>query len=283
MPFDFDSVEPLVHRGLADYHVHCDYSFDAVGSIDEYCEAALRRGLVEICFTTHYDTNPAVPERHRIIRIDGKNVPLTPEHLEPYVEAVRRAHERYYPMGLSVKLGLEVGWWAGVVEEVVRLKERYPFEHVLCGIHEVDDLNICSPSFSGLFADYSQEKFIERYYRLTIEAVQSGLFDAVAHLGYYLRFGQAHFGEGLAQAHEAYLDELFAALKTTDTGLEINTSAIRHGFYEYYPMMGIVNAAKKEGVRVRFLGSDAHRPEQVGFDFDAAMALIPNIILSRDD
>ena len=34
--------------------------------------------------------------------------------------------------------------------------------------------------------------------------------------------------------------------------------------------MEIINMARKAGVRIAALGSDAHQPAQVGFDFDAA-------------
>ena len=54
---------------LPDYHVHPDFSFDAKGTIDEFCETAIKKGLTEICFTTHYDTDPRLPEHHRTILI----------------------------------------------------------------------------------------------------------------------------------------------------------------------------------------------------------------------
>jgi len=109
MPSENHGLTPLPTPGLADYHCHCNYSIDADGGIEEYCEAALQRNLAEICFTTHYDTNPATSSTDAFIRIGGENRPATPVSLEPYVADVRRAHDRFYPMGLSVKLGIEIG------------------------------------------------------------------------------------------------------------------------------------------------------------------------------
>lgn len=283
MPSERRELTPLPQPGLGDYHCHCNYSVDAEGSIDEYCEAALRRGLAEICFTTHYDTSPAAGLSDCFIRISGENKPVNPDNLEPYVADVRRAKQKFYPLGLAVKLGVEIGWWEGCAESVAKLKERYLFDHVLCGIHEVDNLCICSRKFAEHFKDYTAEKLVRRYFQQTVQAARSGLFDAIAHLGYYVRFGRAQFGQAIETAHGPYLDELFNALKATGTALEINTSAIRHGFHEYYPSMAIVNEARKAGVAVPFLGSDAHKPEQVGLHFEAAAALVLDVTVSCED
>ncbi len=283
MLFERPRLIPLPQPGMSDYHCHCNYSVDAEGSVDDYCEAALQRELAEICFTTHYDTNPAARSSDCFIRVKGKNKPTNPDNLEPYVADVMRAQEKFHSLGLSVKLGVEIGWWDGCAESVLQLKERYSLDHVLCAVHEVDDLCICSRKFAEYFRDYTADKLVRKYFQQTVAATRSGLCDAVAHLGYYARFGHAYFGDVVYTAHKPYLDDLLKALKATDTALEINTSAIRHGFHEYYPSMAIVNEAKKAGVAVSFLGSDAHRPEQVGLDFEAAAALVPDVIAPCDD
>ena len=283
MPSEKHRLAPLPTPGLADYHCHCDYSIDAEGSIEDYCKAAVERNLAEICFTTHYDTNPATASTDAFIRIRGENRSASPENLEPYVADVRRAHDRFYPIGLSVKLGIEVGWWPGCVEQVVRLKERFKFDHVLCGIHEVDNLCICTGRFGEYFRSYALEQLAEKYYRQVSEAAQSSVFDAIAHLAYYVRFGCRHYGDAVYTAHQPFIDDVFSALKATNTALEINTAAIRHGFHEYYPHMSIINAARRAAVAVSFLGSDAHRPDQVGLDFEAARALMPDATVGCDD
>ncbi|MFH1372628.1 MAG: histidinol-phosphatase HisJ family protein [bacterium] len=282
MPSDYPELTPLTQISLADYHCHCDYSIDAIGSIDDYCRAALQLGLVEICFTTHFDTNPAAGSGDCFIRIDGEKRPATPDNFEVYVDHVHRAHEEFYPRGLSVKLGVEIGWWPGCLESVSGLLDRFDLDHVLCGIHEIYDRCICFDRFSQSFAHLTVDQFCREYFHQVKTAVHSGLFDAIAHLDYYVRFGHKHYGPVIHKAYAPYLNELFDSLKATDTALEINTSAIRHGFHQYYPSMAILNSARRAGAALRFLGSDAHRPEQVGLDFDAAAVLIPDRIVSRE-
>ena len=271
---DLDNLEPLHQQGLADYHCHCDYSIDAHGAIDEYCRAALSRGLVEVVFTTHYDATPTMTPDDAVIRVSERLVPATPENLKPYVDEVLAAAERYYPLGLSVKLGLEFGWYRGCDDVVGRLRNMYPFEYLLCGIHELDGKCFsCSGCYPKCFPDYTVEQVVERYVTQVEKAARSGLFHTIAHLDYLRKYGEPYYGERLNQLILEQSGRMFAALRESGTVLEVNTSALRRNSTDYYPRIVLVNAARKAGVDVRYLGSDAHAPEQVGFDFDTAAPL----------
>lgn len=272
-----ESMQPLHIEGVTDFHVHCDYSIDAVGSVDQYCQAALYRNLAEICFTTHYDSNPNGGDRANFIRINGENKLTSVENLEPYVDHVLRAADQYYLQGISVKLGVEIGYYPGCEEEVIRLKEKYPLDYILCGIHEIDNICFCCKhDVEKCFSRYSMNEAVEKYFSQVNSAAKSKHFDTIAHLGYYLKYARQFYGEEVLDAHLPYLDETFRILKESGTALEINTAAIRHGLKQYYPSVDIINRAKKAGVDIVHLGSDAHRPEDVGFDFEAATALVPN-------
>jgi histidinol-phosphatase (PHP family) len=278
------AITPLGIDGLSDHHCHCDYSIDAKGSIDEYCQAAITRGLAEICFTTHYDANPRAEDGAAYIRVKGEKKPVGLEPLKFYVEDVELAREKFYPQGLSVQLGLEYSWYRGCEPEVIRLKESFPFEYLLVGSHELGDIcHCCENTFEKCFSRYSLEQMVERYFADVIAAAQSGLFDTIAHLDYYRKYGERFYGAQVHKVHTPYLDGLFRALKENNTALEINTAARRKGFDSYYPQMEIINLARRAGVDVIHLGSDAHSPEQVGFDFDAASALVPSNISGCED
>jgi len=273
---DLHRLEPLSNLGLTDYHCHCDYSIDATGTIEEYCEAALRRGLAEICFTTHWDTNPAGGGQDNVIRIKGKPEPTLPDNLAPYVDDVHRAREEFAPRGLSVVLGLEFGWYPDCEESAARLKERYSFDYFLCGIHELDDRCFsCEQCFPKCFPHYTVDQLVEKYVGEVGAAARSGLFDCIAHLDYIRKYGEAYYGPRLNELLLGQLIErVFPLMVAAKTALEVNTSAIRRKFSDYFPRAAIVNAARRAGVEARYLGSDAHAPNQVGYDFDAAAPLV---------
>ena len=43
---------------VADLHIHTNYSFDSNATMQEYCQAALERGVDILCFTDHIECNP---------------------------------------------------------------------------------------------------------------------------------------------------------------------------------------------------------------------------------
>ncbi len=257
---------------LADYHVHPDFSFDAEGSIAEFCIAAEKKGLMEICFTSHFDTNPILSDRARSIKVNGDYLPHTVENFKIYVDAVLKAAEEYYPP--LVRLGVEAGYYPGCEKNLERLFDSYPFYYRLGAVHEVDNIEIC---YGSRMEEHSKkiklEDLADRYFALVTQAVETGLFDAIAHLDMYKKYGLKYYGDKVLKIHRGRIEPLFEAMVSHEVGLEINSSAIRKGHSEYYPTMEIVNMARSAGVRILAIGSDAHRPEEVGYDFEAASAL----------
>ncbi len=269
---------------LSDYHIHPDFSIDAEGTIDEHCRAALKVGLKEICFTTHYDNDPGFDHRVRAIVIDGRPEPLTDKAIEKYITAVKAADDEFYSFGLAVRVGIEVGYFPGCEEDTARFFDRHDFDYKLVGIHDIDRACFCSRhEAESCFAKYDIDKFADRYFELAKAAAESGLFDSIAHLDCYRRFGLAYYGNELLKIHEGRIEPVFEAMLKTGTGFEINTAAYRHDLDEFYPIMPIINMARSMGVAVRAIGSDAHKPEQVGQNLDMAAAVAYELFPYTDE
>ncbi len=280
----FDELEQIHFEGAMDYHVHCDYSIDAKGTVDEYCEAALARNVAEICFTTHYDCNPIGDCQGNLISVNGEHKPTSIENLKPYVDDVRRVAEKYYTRGLSVKLGLEFSWFDNCQETAKEVKDAYDFDYFLCGVHEIENICFCcKDTFTKCFERYSLDEMVAKYFDAVITASDSKLFDTIAHLEYYVKYAQKFYDDKLDKVYEPYLPALFESLKKSNTTLEINTAGYRHGVRQYYPNVKIINLAKKAGVPVIYLGSDAHRPEDVGFEFEIAASFVPDRITGTEE
>ncbi len=269
---------------ISDYHVHPNFSIDAEGSIDEHCRAALKAGLKEICFTTHYDNDPEYNSRDRSIVINGQPEPLSDTAIEKYIAALKAADKEYFPIGLAVRVGIEVGYFYGCEEGTARLFNRHQFDYKLVGIHDIDHVCFCSKKEAErCFREYDMDQFADLYFEQAKAAAECGLFDAIAHLDVYRRYGMAHYGEPLLKIHEGRIEPVFEVMARTGTGFEINTAAYRHGLNEFYPTMPIINLARSMGVPVRAIGSDAHRPEQVGQNLDMAAAVAHEIFPYTDE
>lgn len=267
---------------VADFHVHPDFSFDAEGSVTEFCRTAEKMGMMELCFTSHYDSNPILSERARSIRVNGDYLLHSVENFRYYVEAVQKAAEEFYPP--QVRCGVEAGFYPGCENEYQKLFKTYPFYYRLGSVHEVGDIQIC---YEKEMKKHSQKvkagELVDRYFALIKSAAQSGLFDAIAHIDMYKKYGLKYYGDEILTVHRGRIEPALKAMAENDVGLEINTSSLRKGHSEYYPSMDIVNMARSAGVRILSIGSDAHKPEQLGHDFAAAAAVAYELFPYTDE
>ncbi len=269
---------------LADYHIHPDFSFDAKGSLDQYCVAAIKSGLTEICFTTHYDTDPRCPENHRKMRVNGKAVPISIDNIGAYVTAVAKAADKYIGHELLVQCGLEVGYYPGCEDEIKELFNKYEFHYKIGSVHLVGGFNICNKkSMQGAPSKYDLNQFADLVFEDLIKSAESGLFNVLGHIDMYKKHGLRVYGEEINNIHLGRIDKLFQAMNDHGCGLEINTSSIREGFTEYYPSMAIINAARSAGVRIVAVGSDAHKPEEIACDFEGATTVAYELLPYRGE
>jgi histidinol-phosphatase (PHP family) len=269
----------MIQYPIGDSHVHPDFSIDARGSIRDYCQRAFEIGLYEITFTTHYEILPDRKDQMGFFRIDGKEVPAGPEAVKRYIDEVRTVGEEFFPSGLKVGCGLEVGWDRRVYDRLAKDLEAFDLDFVIGSVHDVLDTPILEREFGPqFFANHPIDFWIGEYFRLAEEIAESELFDVFGHFDCYKRFGLVAYGDAIKTAHEPFAESLFAKMKQHNLYMELNTAGIRHNLGEYYPSMSIVNAARQAGVRISSLGSDAHNPEQLGFDFENASLLVHELL-----
>jgi len=267
-------IKRLESEAVADFHVHPNYSIDAQGSLEEYCRTAYDLGLSEICFTTHYDADPARIDREGMMVIDGRPERLSGDAVKQYLDHVARVHNEFGGIGLLVRAGMEFGYFPGCEKQLAELQGRFPMHFRLGAAHTIGDLCICCQEETPkLFARMTLARLADQYFELLDRCAGSGLFDCLAHIDLYRRFGLAYYGDEVNTIHRGRIEKVFETMRVNDVGYEINTSAIRHGQAEYYPTMEIINLARAGGVTLISLGSDAHRPEQLALDFDAAVAV----------
>jgi len=86
------------------------------------------------------------------------------------------------------------------------------------------------------------------------------------------KFGHRPSDRDLKEMAQPALDRIAAA----GMALEINSSGLRKPVHEIYPSALLLSLAKERDIPICF-GSDAHRPEEVGWQFDAALALARSV------
>lgn len=247
---------------LVDYHIHSAHSIDARNSLNEYCERAIKIGLAQICFTNHCEIDR---ERNdNFIVFDELRQPIDRPGIERLFNEMMRCRAQYRPDGLDVRIGIEIGFFPGIERQIDTLTKDLAFDYVLGSIHCLDHICIdSSREHKTYFAGHPAQTMIENYYRAISELVDSGLFDAVAHLDVYKKYGIDHYGPKIDILPETALESIFIRMRSKRVALEINTAGLRR-INQMYPSHGIMERARNAGIEFLVIGSDAHCIEDLG-------------------
>ncbi|MFW9797720.1 MAG: histidinol-phosphatase HisJ family protein [Candidatus Thorarchaeota archaeon] len=259
---------------MFDYHVHPNYSIDAEGEVEEFCDAAIKSGLKELAFTTHLDTDRIAEDCY--VNVKGTIVDIASSvWLEDYEATIRDAGDRFRSQGLKVLLGVEVDCFPGVLEA---LPERFfstDFDVIIGSVHLIDHIAISANGRAEeAFRKYSMDELGEKYFSVLVDSVEFGIFDVLAHIDLYRRYGEMFYGNAIHDLWKPHLEDLADRMLAKGVGFEINTSPLRRGMNQSMPEDSIVHALRKEGIQTVTVGSDAHTPSEVGTGINVALDVI---------
>jgi histidinol-phosphatase (PHP family) len=263
---------------MIDYHVHPDFSRDAEGSIEELCARAVEIGLDEICFTTHYEPDPARSDIERVC-VGGRVQAVDSDWPDAYFAALHAARATF--PGVAVLVGVEVGYEPGLEGVISDFLRRYPFDFVLGAIHCLDHVSITAGDeldrFKVEYMPRGPEFVAERYLHYLRAAAGCQLFDCLAHLDIYRKYIESLLDRRFGETVESLLPSVLKFVAESGTGIEVNTSALRRGNTEPYPAVRILRLARDAGVRVFTVGSDAHRPADLGSGLENAVMTLKEL------
>ncbi|MFW9846932.1 MAG: histidinol-phosphatase HisJ family protein [Candidatus Thorarchaeota archaeon] len=262
---------------MMDYHLHPSYSADAEGSLQEFCDAALEKGLREICFTTHLDTDPVRNDSYVLVR--GERVDVHESSwFEDYENRIRTLAEEYSARGLAVRLGVEVDLYPGVIEEMPEAFHNTDFDLVIGSVHLIEHkaLSLRDEAFS-IFKKHGLVGVGNIYYGLIEDSLETRFFDILGHIDIYRRYGEGFFGSGIHSLWESHIDDLSRKMKSTGVGYEVNTSSLWRSQSETMPERALVAALRERGVQTVIVGSDAHHPSEVGNGIEEAFQILRDL------
>jgi len=256
---------------MVDYHVHPDFSHDAEGSIEEFCARAVELGLDEICFTTHYEPDPARSDIERVC-VNGRAQPVSSNWPDAYFGAIRAAAAKF--PDLVVLAGVEVGYDPGLEGLISDFLGRHQFDFVLGAVHCLGSVCLTAKDeldrFKSEYLPLGSQMVAEQYFNNVRSAAGSRLFDCLAHLDIYRKYIEPLFDSRFTQTADSLLPAVLKFVAETGTGVEVNSSALRRGNPEPYPSASILRLARDSGVRIFTTGSDAHRPDDLAVGLGAA-------------
>jgi histidinol-phosphatase (PHP family) len=239
--------------------MHTPLCKHAVGEPADYARAALARGLPAIAFTDHA---PAPDGYDPGTRMDLRQFPDYAALIEP----LRAGGPP------EVLYGIEADYYPGGVDFLRLWLPRQSFDLVLGSVHFIDAWGFDHPANATMWNTADVKGVWRRYFALVGELAETGLFDVVAHLDLPKKFGHRPSDRDLREMALPLLDRVARAAMA----IELNTSGLRRPVKEIYPSADLLAWAREREIPIVF-GSDAHTPDDVGRDFDAALRLARDV------
>jgi histidinol-phosphatase (PHP family) len=243
---------------LVDYHTHTGLSKHGSGSVEDFVRAAIALGLYEIACTEHSPMPDDFDLIHRIT-IDEY------EHI--YAPSVAEARERF-KKDIVVRRSIEADFFPGTEAWMKKFIDKNDFDFVIGSVHFLGEWGFDDPVFIHGCEERDINQTYVDYYKAVKRSAESRLFDVIAHCDLVKKFGHRPRGDV-----NDILRETFKAIHDNGCCIELNTSGLRKPAHEIYPGEHILQIASEFEIPMT-IGSDAHRPEEVGFGFAAATALI---------
>lgn len=247
----------------SDFHMHSSYSFDSEEPMQNMIEAAVSKGLKNICFTEHMDIGaPITPE--------------WPEHswevnVDSYLYNLLMLKDKYADK-LEIQFGIELGLQQSVFRENAVCAKEHDFDFIIGSIHFVNGIDTYWPEY---FEGRSVNAAVTEYFKTTLNNVrQFNNFDVLGHMDYVVRTIPGGESLYVPSDYSDLTDEILETIIEKEKGLELNTSQLKKGFSQANPCLELLKRYRELGGEIITVGSDAHKAEHVGSDFDKAEAFL---------
>ena len=171
----------------------------------------------------------------------------------------------------DLRLGIEMDFVAGAEERISELLAARDFDFVVGSVHFITDGAVDMDDYSVWGAGQSAEAIWERYFATVGDCARSGLFDIVAHPDLVKYWGGAR---PLPRGDlRRFYEPAVAGIVEAGVAVEVSTAGLRKPVGELYPSSAFLGMCVDAGAPIA-LSSDAHRPEDVGADYDRALGAL---------
>lgn len=239
---------------MIDYHIHTARCGHASGGMVDYVRRARELSLREIGFADHLP----------LLFKQDPTLTMRVDQLGEYIQAVEKLKEEF--PDIVIKAGIEADYLPDYEEETARLLKSYDFDFIIGSVHFIDGWGFDDSRYIDGYKDRDIYKLYARYFELVAGAAKTGLFDIIGHLDLIKKY---NFRPG-ADITPLVRDTV-GAVKDAGACVEINTAGLRKPVGEMYPSADILRLCFESNIPIT-IGSDAHKPEEVGKDFDLAMS-----------
>jgi histidinol-phosphatase (PHP family) len=250
---------------LTDYHVHLRLDEDHAdprsgpftpANAELYRETASERGIEELGVAEHI---------HRFVQaLDVWTHPFwqrqAVDDLDDYCAFVREETD--------LKLGIEADFVPGREDRMANLLDARDWDYVVGSVHFLRDEALDQRGDWDVWRSGDPDKVWPRYFETLGEAARCGLFDILAHPDLVKVWGEdAPRPDGDLRR---YYERAMEGIAESDVAIEVSTAGLRKPVGEIYPSRAFLEMCLEAGRPVS-LSSDAHRPEDLGHEYERAV------------
>lgn len=251
----------------ADYHLHTYFSSDSDTPMETMIEQAIQLGLTQICFTDHMDYD--FPKKYEMdFQFD----------IDAYCKKIETMQQLY---GTEIKIlrGIELGLKPTITEKLHHLLNQYSFDYVIGSSHLVNDID---PYYNEFWLNQTKEEGILNYFQSIIENIHAfSNFDTYGHIDYIIRYAPDKNHDFTYKKYADILDEVLKTIIQIGKGIEINTAGYKYGLGHPNPQEDIITRYFELGGTYITIGSDAHKPEHMAYDFEKTRLLLLSLGITK--
>jgi histidinol-phosphatase (PHP family) len=252
---------------LTDYHVHLRPDapdtgaerFFTAANAERYRVVASERGIAELGVSEHvYRFTQALDVwDHELWRENAR------DDLDAYCAFVREETD--------LRLGIEADFVPGREERMRDLLEARDWDYVIGSIHFLGEGALDYDRYDVWTGGRSADEVWRTYFTWLGEAAATGMFDVLAHPDLVKHWGAER--PQPTRDPRFYYDLAMEAIADSGVAIEVSTAGLRKPVREIYPSSAFLEMVLDAGNPVA-LSSDAHVPDQLGFGYEQAVALL---------
>lgn len=256
---------------MLDYHLHLwpheeSSVWFKLDQIADYCEEAARHGVNELALTehTHRFVDVASVVGPFWLRFGHEPTSVTMAEywdfharnsLEEYVTLAQRAKDE----GLPVKIGLEVDYYRGQMDDVSALLAQYPFDVLIGSVHWLDTWQLDDIDSEVNMHEWAVRD-VDACWRAYADALDelcaTRSVDVLAHPDLIKVAGFR------ARRPEEFWDAMAESAARVDVSMECSSAGWKKPVEEQYPAEGFLDRLVAKGLTFT-TASDAHSEARV--------------------
>jgi histidinol-phosphatase (PHP family) len=255
---------------LTDYHVHlrpdepgthAEQYFTAANA-ERYREVAEDRGIAELGVAEHvYRFTAALDVWQHPLWVENAQ-----DDIDRYCEFVREETD--------LRLGIEADFIPGREDRMRSLLEQREWDYVVGSIHFLADGALDYDKYDVWNSGRSPDHVWRTYFTWLGEAAATGMYDILAHPDLVKHWGKERPWPD--KDLRFYYDLAMEQIADSGIAIEVSTAGLRKPVGEIYPDVAFLEMVVDAGNPIA-LSSDAHTPEQLGFEYERALELLDGL------